>query len=516
MKHFFIGIFALVLFSCPLYAQEDNKLLIFHSPSCRACIEAKNKLIPQIQKEYAGKLQIEYRDVSDIEHYKSMLKLKEAQAEVVSLELPVFYFKGRFLNHKRDVAAQIRQLMALAMWKAKPLPYQLIAKPEKIAPGERGLPEINLIARFKNFRPLAVISAGLVDGINPCAFTVIVFFISFLALQGYRKNELMIIGLTFIFAVFLTYILIGLGLFGIFYRLEGFAFLANIVNISIGIFSIVLGFFALYDFFKFKRTGLTEGLILQLPKVIKTRIHSLIGSHYRDIEAKQPGKRNILRLAFSALITGFLISVLEAVCTGQVYLPTIAFVLKATPLKLEALGYLLLYNFMFILPLLAIFLFALWGVTSAQFAHFLKRHLLTIKLLMAILFLGLGVYLVCGFAQQASPEGDTLASGQASMSGKSVPYHDFGQVRQGRVSKHNFLLKNETAKILNIRDVNTSCGCTVSKIKKKKLLPGESTFIEVKLNTKGYSGEIQQFVYLHTDNLDNPILRFIIKAEVVK
>jgi len=504
MKHFFVGIFALVLFYCSLYAQEDNKLLIFHSPSCHACIEAKNKLIPQIQKEYAGKLQIEYRDVSDIENYKLMLKLKDAQAEMVSLELPVFYFRGKFLNHKRDVAAQIRQLAK------KGTPFL-----KRVSPSEVEAPEIDLPARFKNFRPLAVISAGLVDGINPCAFTVIVFFISFLALQGYRKNELMIIGLTFIFAVFLTYILIGLGLFGIFYRLGGFAFLANIVNISIGIFSIILGFFALYDFFKFKRTGLTEGLILQLPKVIKARIHSLIGSHYRDIEAKQPGKRNILRLAFSALITGFLISILEAVCTGQVYLPTIAFVLKTTPLKLEALGYLLVYNFMFILPLLAIFLFALWGVTSAQFAHFLKRHLLTVKLLMAILFFVLGFYLIA-HAQQASPEGDTLVSGQASMSGKSVPYHDFGQVRQGSVLKHNFLLKNETAKALNIRDVNTSCGCTVSKIKKKKLLPGESTFIEVKLNTKGYSGEIQQFVYVHTDNLDNPILRFIIKAEVVK
>jgi len=94
------------------------------------------------------------------------------------------------------------------------------------------------------------------------------------------------------------------------------------------------------------------------------------------------------------LFTGFLVSVLEAICTGQTYLPTITFILKTTDLKLQALAYLLFYNFMFILPLLIIFFFALWGATSGQFAHFLKRHLLSIKILMAVLFFGLGIFLI--------------------------------------------------------------------------------------------------------------------------
>ena len=93
---------------------------------------------------------------------------------------------------------------------------------------------------------------------------------------------------------------------------------------------------------------------------------------------------------------------------------------------------------------------------------------------------------------------------------------DFGQVKQGEVLKHNFILKNESQKILNIKDVNTSCGCTVSKVEKKTLLPQESTPIEVEFKTQGYSGGVKQYIYVHTDNLDKPILRFIIKAEVVK
>jgi len=96
------------------------------------------------------------------------------------------------------------------------------------------------------------------------------------------------------------------------------------------------------------------------------------------------------------------------------------------------------------------------------------------------------------------------------------PYSwDFGQARQGVVLRYNFVLKNESKNILNIKEINTSCGCAVSQVKKKTLLPGESTLIEVKFDTKGYSGVVQQYIYVHTDNLENPILKFTIKAEVL-
>ena len=97
------------------------------------------------------------------------------------------------------------------------------------------------------------------------------------------------------------------------------------------------------------------------------------------------------------------------------------------------------------------------------------------------------------------------------------PYSwDFAQVKEGEVLEHTFVLKNESEKTLTIKEVNTSCGCTAFKVEKKVLLPGESTEIEVQFNTKGYSGLTQQYVYVHTDSLDKPIIRFIIKAEVIK
>ncbi len=93
---------------------------------------------------------------------------------------------------------------------------------------------------------------------------------------------------------------------------------------------------------------------------------------------------------------------------------------------------------------------------------------------------------------------------------------DFGKIKQGEVVTHTFSLKNESNKTLNITAVNTSCGCTASEARKKVLLAQESTELEVKFNSKGYSGPVQQFVYVNTDDIDKPVIRFIIKAEVVK
>jgi hypothetical protein len=340
--------------------------------------------MPQIEKQFKDRITIEYRDIGDIQNYKLLLSLEEGyNAKDLKIIVPVFFFEGRFLSAEGLTREGLERFIKDGL--------------NNPATQRTALPAIDLFTRFKNFKPFVIVSAGLIDGINPCAFTVMVFFISFLTLQGYRKKELLVIGLSFILAVFLTYILVGIGIFGFLYRLKNFWFVAKAFNYSIGIFSIILGIAALYDFFKFKQTESSDGLLLQLPKAVKNQIHSLIGLYYRktgDGQVSQLSNPKVLRLTLSALITGFLVSLLEAVCTGQTYLPTISFILKTAPLKMQALGYLLLYNLMFILPLVAIFVFALWGATSGQFAKVLKKNLLVIKILMALLFFGLGIFLI--------------------------------------------------------------------------------------------------------------------------
>jgi cytochrome c biogenesis protein CcdA len=359
------------------------RLLFFYSESCHACQKTRHEVMPEIEKDFLGKIIIEYLDTAELNNYQLMLGLKE-KYKCTETGVPAVFIDGRFIVGFDPIKAQLRGAILAALEK------------ERIDEFSR-LPGMDLIKQFLSFGVLAITLAGLIDGINPCAFTVIVFFISFLALQGYKKKELAIIGLVFIFAVFLTYILIGLGIFRFLYSFNKFYLITKILNYCIALSCFVLGGLALYDIRIFKKTGKTEGLVLQLPQVIKQRIHSVIGLYYRKTKEEKSADAlspHLFKLIGTAFVTGFLISLLESVCTGQLYVPTITFVLKETSLRLRALGYLLLYNIMFILPLGAVLLLALLGTTQEGFSRFFRKHLPAVKLSMAMLFFVLGIFIL--------------------------------------------------------------------------------------------------------------------------
>ena len=389
IKIVFLVIFTLsLLFIFSLaYAEKQieslSKLIIFHSLGCHNCIHIKNEIMPGIALKFKDKISIEYRDTDDIENYKLMLSLEEKYHSKVNNVLPVFFFEGHFLNGGGNVKDSLISLLTTT-----PMVVTDMRK--------EALPKVDLVKRFSSFTPLALIAVGLIDGINPCAVTVIVFFMSFLSLQGYRKREIVVIGLIFIGSVYLTYVLIGLGIFHVLYSLQGFWLLTRIINITVGCISILFSIYALYDFIQYKRNKSTDDMLLSLPQSIKNQIHKVIGTQYRTHDKTKDSsfKKHLVGLAVSALITGFLVSVLEAVCVAKIYLPTIIFVLKTTSFKLKALIYLLLYNLLFVVPLLVIFGFALAGTTSERFQRILKGHLGTIKILMGIMFLALGIFLI--------------------------------------------------------------------------------------------------------------------------
>lgn len=95
-----------------------------------------------------------------------------------------------------------------------------------------------------------------------------------------------------------------------------------------------------------------------------------------------------------AFFTGAAISIIELACTGQVYLPTILFVLGVPELRARAALYLVLYNLVFVLPLVVVFVLAYFGTTSEQLGQFINRRAATVKLLTAGLFVLLAGWLV--------------------------------------------------------------------------------------------------------------------------
>jgi len=249
-----------------------------------------------------------------------------------------------------------------------------------------------MVGRFGRFSALTVITAGLIDGINPCAFTVLIFFITFLSFAGYSRKQTVILGSFFILAVFFTYLWIGLGLFEVFRRLSFFVLFSFLIYLITAILALILGALSLYDWWIFRKTKDPERIKLKLPGIIKKKIQATIREKTDD--RGEVNRRNILKLMLTALSCGFIVSLLESICTGQLYLPTIVYVLGVPELKVRAWFYLIVYNLMFIAPLLAIFLFALLGTTSETFAKLASRHLAKVKLITAFVFFGLGLFLL--------------------------------------------------------------------------------------------------------------------------
>lgn len=250
--------------------------------------------------------------------------------------------------------------------------------------------KVDVLQIFNKLSVFTIITSGLIDGINPCAFAVIVFFVSFLAVYGYRKRSILYVGIFYCLAVFTAYLLIGLGVFKFLYAMSGFYRVIKYFYYFVAGFCFILAAFALYDYFRYKRTKETDGLVLQLPSFLKKHITAVIGSQLR--EKKDEG---VASLAISAFVVGFLVSLLEAACTGQIYLPTIIFILRNTSLQAKAFAYLVLYNLMFVAPLIVVFVLSLLGFSSRRFDTFLKENMAGIKFLMFLLFMLLGVVILC-------------------------------------------------------------------------------------------------------------------------
>ena len=229
---------------------------------------------------------------------------------------------------------------------------------------------------------MTVAGAGLLDGINPCAFATIIFFISYMNLVGRRRKEMLIAGGAFALAVFVTYLLLGLGMLSFMNYLKRFSGVTTCVYLIAAMLTFGLAGLSLYDAVKAKQ-GKTKDILLQLPLALKQRIHKVIREQTRTSG-----------IIFGAIVIGFVISALELVCTGQVYLPTLTFVSGIDEIRSIAIAYLLLYNFMFIVPLLVVFGCVYWGITSAQLGGVLQRHLVTVKVAISALLFGLGTWLV--------------------------------------------------------------------------------------------------------------------------
>ncbi|NIQ39570.1 MAG: hypothetical protein GTN81_13410 [Proteobacteria bacterium] len=246
--------------------------------------------------------------------------------------------------------------------------------PWQIAEKEKDLAQGRIVERFRTLGLPTVLAAGLLDGVNPCAFATLIFFVSYLTVVGRARREILVVGFAFSLSIFVTYFVVGLGLLKVVQSLSVVPIVARIIYLGAIGLAFVLGILSLYDYVVCRKGRLTA-MVLQMPAFLKSRVRGVIRKEVR-----------VNRYILAAIATGFVVSILELACTGQVYLPTILFVSKAQEFRATAIGYLAAYNLMFIIPLLVVFYLVYLGIGSEKLTVLFQRHVSSVKLATALLF----------------------------------------------------------------------------------------------------------------------------------
>lgn len=354
---------------------QKADFVVFVSPTCVHCKHFENEYLPVLQEKYKDNVNFILYDISkdgnNLKLQKLAKRFKQRAAYPTALVGDTY-----LVGYPHEIKTYAEGAIEKALLSGTPTPQI----EQDGADAAR--------AAFSKITFWAIIGAGLVDGINPCAFAVIVFFVSFLTVYKYTRKEVIIVGSAYCVAVFVAYVLIGLGLFRFLYALRGFYWVIKGFYIVTALLCLAFFALALYDFWIYKKTGKAEKTLLQLPQPLKVRTHKIMHFFLR-------GKHDSMwRLCLAALAVGFGVSLVEAVCTGQVYLPTVVLIMQDPALRMQAWAYLLLYNLMFVAPLIAVFALAVAGCESQTFNTLLKKHLGLTKLLLCGVFLGLFLLLL--------------------------------------------------------------------------------------------------------------------------
>ncbi|UDQ98772.1 hypothetical protein AAEX28_01480 [Lentisphaerota bacterium WC36G] len=359
-----------LFFALSLSAKE-LKIVLFGSNNCLKCERIEKEILQEVKDLYSD-LKIEKFIIDETVNFEKLLKFEQRYGDDNNPNAAVKIFIGYFPDNVICLAGVNRIEKELLTKITKFKNNQIIVKSEK-----KGNITKNLVdEKFKKFSILGLIIAGLIDGVNPCVFSTIVFLMGLLSTIGVKNKKMLITGLTFCSGSFITYTLMGLGIFNSLYELNGFKTMQYILKYTIIAMLIYFAFVSFKDAIKLKNLGYIPGDACNLPLSLISKIRQSI---QRGIKTKF--------LISGALFSGMTITIFESVCTGQVYIPVLAYLIKNNLSRYTATGYILIYNLACILPLIIIFLLVYKGLKFSIIENFFTKNQLKEKLILGFFFL---------------------------------------------------------------------------------------------------------------------------------
>ncbi|MAG60087.1 hypothetical protein CMO96_04845 [Candidatus Woesebacteria bacterium] len=221
-----------------------------------------------------------------------------------------------------------------------------------------------------------IIGAALVDSINPCVLGVLIFLLAFLTRVFSSRTRMLIGGLLYTIVVYITYLALGFGIFKAAVSVgvaSGFYWVAAII-------AIVAGLFEIKDFFWYGK-----GFSLQMIPGASRRLKAYTAK-IEKLQEKHP-RSSLLLIA----LLGVFVVLVELPCTGAPYFAVLALLAQGS--YSAAIPYLLLYNFVFIIPLLVVIGIAYGGRTEVL-EEWRRRHRKLMRLVIGLFLIALGGYMI--------------------------------------------------------------------------------------------------------------------------
>ncbi|PAT01405.1 hypothetical protein CI105_06730 [Candidatus Izimaplasma bacterium ZiA1] len=255
--------------------------------------------------------------------------------------------------------------------------------------------EYRSVSNMSGFQAFfTALAGGFVDGFNPCAIAMLLLFISLLGFTS-NKKLLIAVSTTYIFALFISYYLLGYFVVNsIQYFNANVKLLSTVISWIIIVLGFGLFFFNMYDYLVSRKKDYGQ-VKNQLPKYIQKLNKRIIRVFTNLINKTEDNIFGFITLLLLTFGLGVIISLTEFLCTGQVYLPVIfSLSLQPTFTDVHILLLLLLYNFMFVLPLIVISVTAIKTKSALSVSNFIREKMHIIKLITALFFLAVALYYV--------------------------------------------------------------------------------------------------------------------------
>ncbi len=353
MKGRRLGIILLASAFLFTFVSFATELVFFRRHGCSHCARIEGFLEGGLLPRYP-QLEVRYFEVDDPEAQEILAKLLKAYG--VELKLEELYTPLIFVGDYALIATG-GLAGGLKVYGMEPEPFSAAGPAEEIvledavrlaieanAPSPlahitgmegEGLAEVLTIP--------ALVLAAAADSVNPCTFAVLILLLGTLLVAG-KRGKVLWVGLSFIAAIYISYFLMGLGIFTAIQT----AGVQRPFILTVSALAILLGLWNMKDYFAYGK--------------------------WFTIEVPQRWRPIVKRLTSSAVtIPGaFAVGVLDSFfllpCSSGPYIAILALISK-TSTRLQGIVYLLFYNLIFILPLLAIALGIHFGFTTTARAE---------------------------------------------------------------------------------------------------------------------------------------------------